>query len=235
MAKTRVKWFTLPIDRAKLRALADAMKGSVYTAKRGHGFVLTDVRPTSVSGSHIERTEREVVGTDPFGADIKQTLTVFIHSTFTITTSAPGLEVVDAPRSIKMLLGQISALSQFSLTVTEIEVDPLVWIAQLEKEKLQIQVKELEYVDIAFKGGTTGSLTVRGRSDVREAGQKIVGERPKQVHRLDASITNDALAPTEVTLERYGKALVPSEALTDFRNILCSTLLASQGGNAKKN
>lgn len=227
MSKTRVKWFSLPIDRPKLRALADAMSATPYTAKRGHGFVLSEVRPTWIAGRHVERTEREVSGVDPFGEEVKQTLTVFVHTAFTVSTSAPGLEIVDAPRSIKMLLGQISALSKFDLTVAELDTDPLVWLGRLEKEKLRTRVRELEYVDIAFRGGTTGMLTIRGKEDVRDAGQKIVGERPKQVNRVDAVIENDALPATDITLERHGRAQVPPEVLGDLRQVLRSALLAS--------
>lgn len=231
MPKTRVKWFSLPIDRGKLRALADAMRGSTYSAKRGHGFALTDVRTTSITGCLIERTEREITEIDPFGTEIKQTITVFVRSMFTITTAEPGLEVINAPRSIRLLLGQITALSQFSVTITEIQADPLQWLTCLEKDKLRVQVKELEYTDIAFRGGATGTLSLRGKNDIREAGQKIVGERPKQVHRLEASIENVTLPPTEITLERNGRAQIPSAALDDLRRDLCAALLISRTGS----
>lgn len=227
MSKTRVKWFLLPIDRPKLRALADAMSAKPYTAKRGHGFVLSEVRATSISGRHVERTEREITGVDPHGEELKQTLIVYVHTSFTVSTSAPGLEVLDAPRSTKMLLGQISALSKFDLTVTGLDADPLVWLGRIEKEKLRAKVKELEYTDIAFRGGTTGMLTIRGKEDVRDAGQKIVGERQKQVHRVDVIVESESLPRTEITLERHGKAQVPTEVLADLRNVLRSALLAT--------
>jgi len=227
MSRRRIKWFRLPLERAQLRTLANAMTAMPYNARRGHGFVLDEVRPSSVAGRHVEKVEREIVGLDPFGEETKQTVTTFVHANFNLTTVAPGLEVIDAPRSLKMLISQISALANFEVALTEMEADPLLWLAAVEANDTQALVKEVEYADISFRGGTTGALTVRAVTDVRDAGNKIVGDRPKTVRRVEASLQRASLPATDVTLERDGKAQIPAEALDTFRDFLRVALVAA--------
>lgn len=227
MSKRRLKWFRLPIERPQLRNLANAMTGLPYNARRGHGFVLSEVRPSSISGRHVEKVEREIAGIDPFGEETKQTITTFVHSLFTVSTSAPGLEVVDAPRSLKMLISQLSALADFEVALTEVDVDPIDWLSHIEAHDVRAVVKEVEYADIAFRGGTTGALTVRGATDVRDAGNKIVGDRPKVVRRVEARIQRATLPLIDIALERDGRAQVPAEALDTFTGLLRTALVAA--------
>lgn len=229
MTHRRIRWYSLPLDRPRLRDLAASMSGAAYNAKRGHGFILDEVRPTLVTGRHVERVEREIVGVDPFGAETKQAITTFVHASFALSTTPPGLEVLDPPRSVRMLLTQLGALSNFELAITAIEADPLAWLASVESDGARAIVAEVEYTEIAFKGGTTGSLTVRGINDVRDASSKIVGDRPKVVRRVEARLQRQALGAVPIELHRDGRAELPSETVDTLSGLLRTALVSAAG------
>jgi hypothetical protein len=227
MTYRRIRWYSLTLDRRRLRDLATAIGNTGYDAKRGHGFILDEVRPTFATGRHIERIERDIIGVDPFGGETRQRVTTFAHAQFTISAAPPGLEVIDPPRSVKMLFTQLGALSNFELAIDSIEVDPLVWLTAIERGSTNAVVAEVEYTEIAFKGGTTGALTVRGVNDVRDAGTKIVGDRPKVVKRVGARLQRRALPSLPVELSRDGRAEVPAEHFDTVAGLLRAALVSA--------
>lgn len=107
----------------------------------------------------------------------------------------------------------------------EVEVDPLEWLAALESEGATAVVKELEYVDVAFRGGITGVLAIRGHGDVRDASSKIVGERPRVVHRVQAQLGHAGGESTVVALERNGRAQIQVDDFESMRTLLGRALV----------
>lgn len=223
----RLRWYALSLTRATLRNLGGSIAQVEYTPKRGHGFVLDEVRPNYLVGSHVERTEREFITRDPFGEESRQTVTVYVHTKFRLSTDAPGLEVVDPPRSVQFMISQLAVMTDFTLTVSPITVDPLKWVESIESEGVTGVVRRLEYSDIVFGARTRGALRLDGDTDVRAAGVKILGKRERFVRRVTAQIQR---GPGEgscwsAIVERDAKAVIHAVDAEDARGLLRSALV----------
>lgn len=226
MESLRLRWYKLPLTRPDVKKLGDAMSGAGYTPKRGHGFVLNEVRATHIIGTHVERTEREFVIRDPFGEESRQTFTAYVHTRFRLATEAPGLEVLDPPRSMQLMLSQLAEMADFSLVVSAITLDPLKWIEGIELQGGTALVHRVEFSEIGFGGGTLGALRLDGESDVRAAAAKILGKREYVVRRLGARIRGaDDDRTWPAVLERDAKAVIHSDDTDEARAVLRAALV----------
>src|SRR5690242_13715856 len=77
MSRQRIRWFTLGIEKATLKALSGKLLSIPYTSKRGHGFVVDEVRPGYVAARHVEKIEKDIVSIDPSGRESRQHVVVF--------------------------------------------------------------------------------------------------------------------------------------------------------------
>jgi len=116
------------------------------------------------------------------------------------------------------------------LCLQESRSGSLRWLEGIESESRAVIVHRLEFSDIAFGAETHGVLRLDGESDVRAAGEKILGKRARVVKRAAARIREGADDPMwPAIVERDARTVIQASDPEHARDVLRATLLRALG------
>lgn len=222
--ETRARWFSSPqLDAAVLKALAAEIARHSFSAESTRGFIATEVRPRSIAGRFIQRIAGEQVFRDAFGAAVRMPFVTFETTAFRLSSVAPQIELLDAPRGARRLFQFLGELSPSPFTVEAVEVDPIAWIDALVPTFGSATVRELGCRDLAITASLAADVTFSGGGNVLAESRKFLGAKFQSVKFARADFASDSRTVAfHFQSSASIKALteIPVGALTTIREAL---------------
>ncbi|HVU45425.1 MAG TPA: hypothetical protein VHD85_04820 [Terracidiphilus sp.] len=210
-----------------LKTLAAEIARHPYSAHAERGFIQTEVRGKSIAGRFIQRVIGEQIFRDAFGGAVKMPFVTFETTAFRLSSVAPQIELLDAPRGAKRMFQFLDELGSISLAVDVIEVDPVAWIEALVPTFGTATVRELGCRDLAISPSLAADMTFTGSGDVLASSQKFLGPKLKSVKFARAEFANGNRSfEIQFNTSASIKAItdLPSGALNSIRDVLRTLL-----------
>lgn len=188
-----------------MRVLAKRLRVKAFDGEQDGGFVLDRVRDDFLDARFVEKIEYDDTVTDPFGVDAIFHRVEYRSCEFKAAVTGPGLELVDAPRSVQTMISRLAEVNDFSLAISPLSVNVLDWASEVQQrlnavgvvDSLQLGAMELAS-NIQAKAVIKGSVDVLGATQALVSGKKHVVEkvqirfmRPK---RFTVLLTNNGAA-----------------------------------------
>ena len=175
-----------------MRALAKRLKAKAFDVEQSEGFVLDRVRDNYLEARFVEKVEYDDVVVDPFGKELTFHRVDFRKCGFIASTEGPGLELVDAPRSVQAMVSRLAEATEFSLSISPLSVNVLTWAKNTQKGLNRVGVVDSVQVGaVELAQGVLAKAIIKGSTDVLAAANKLVeGKRhviEKVQLRLDGS------------------------------------------------
>ena len=174
MYKTRwlkVEW-PLPISRVSKLLLSEQ-----YSDTKGSGFLLSASGAKRVSGKYVEKLTTNAVHLDPFGNEVESILTSYYESHFSFGASTSLFELREPPRSIRKLIGALHSLVGLGLELSELTVDPLIWLKCFEQTYTPVLVTQISSSGIRVPKNGIAKISVSGKKDIRAEFWALVGKK----------------------------------------------------------
>lgn len=197
----RAKW---PIT---IRALAKNLKAKPFGNEQMEGFVIDRIRDDFLEARYIERFLYIENVVDPFGREQSFERLEFRQCEFRATNSGPGLELIDAPKSVQGLISRLTEATNFSLSINPLSIDVMKWSA-LFQNKLNIStiVDSLQIGALLLTPGISAKAVLKGEKDVLEAAVALTKGRPYSIEKIQLRterrgtvlLTNSAIAKVDV-------------------------------------
>lgn len=166
---SRYKWF-----RAEwpfpMRTLAERLKAKSFGDGSSDGFVIDRLRDDFIEARYVERVEYTDKVVDPFGKELSFERVEFKQWEFRASSTGPGLELLDAPRSTQGLVSRLTEASDFALAISPLSVNVLAWAASFQElAKVSGIVDSLQVGALELERGILAKTVIKGDRDVREA------------------------------------------------------------------
>ncbi len=201
---SRHRWFLTkwPIT---ISSIAEKLRENTFQDGKSEGFVLDRIRKEYLEARFIERIEYDTIVTDPFGKEFSLKQLNFIQSKFVISIQQPGLEIIDAPKSVTNLITYLSELNNFSLSLDSITVDVLKWTHLLQNElKTDIEIESVQIGKLVLAKDILAKVLIKGSGDVRNSCLEMTQNKSfviekvqiklKDSHSSKILLTNTAVA-----------------------------------------
>lgn len=189
--ESRAKWFrSRQIDAGLLKALAAEISRHPFSPQSDQGFIQTEVRGKSVAGRFVQRITGEQVFRDAFGGTVKMPFVTFETTTFRLSSVAPQIELLDAPRTARRMFQFLGELTTTSFAVETVEVDPILWIEALVPAFGTATVRELGCRGLTISPTLAADMTFTGSGDVLAASKKFLGSKLQAVKSARAEFPN---------------------------------------------
>lgn len=189
--ETRIRWFRSPqLDASALKTLAAEVARHPFSAQSERGFFQTEVHAKSIAGRFVQRVTGEQVFRDAFGGAVKVPFVTFETTAFRLSSVAPQIELLDAPRSARRMLQYLGELGSMSFTVEPIEIDPVAWIEALVPTFGAATVRELGCRDLTISPSLAADMTFTGSGDVLASSRKFLGAKLQSVKFARAEFAN---------------------------------------------
>ncbi|MVV48877.1 hypothetical protein EJA72_11565 [Pseudomonas sp. PB120] len=180
----RYKWLNVewPLSIAQLAA---RMKSMEFNSTQQHGFVIDKVRDDTLEARYIEKVNYTDTITDPFGNETSFDRMEYRQSAFRLTKAPPTLEFINSPRSLQAVLSRFSEITDFTVSIEELQVDVLVWAENLLKAVRgagsldSMQISRLELGNKVF-----AKVLVSGEEDIKDACDQLIGDRKYTLEKI---------------------------------------------------
>lgn len=172
----KVKWPLRLIEISKL------LLSNQYNEKRGRGFILSSSGKHTVSGKFVEKITEPTIIVDPFGNEIKSQVITYYVSKFSFNSSSSLMELESPPRSIRKLITELHSIVGLGMELSDIKVDPLVWLQELEVLHSPVLVRHISSSGITVPKNGLAKISVSGKRDIRDEFERLVG---KKSHVID--------------------------------------------------
>lgn len=205
----RFRWFQVqwPIS---IRTLAKRIKIRTFEGESGHGFFIDRVRDDYLEARYVERVEYTDVVVDPFGKELTFERVEFHQTLFRASSAAPGLELIDPPRSVQALMNRLSEAVDFEVAITPAVVDVLAWSAMLQNTGgVSSVVDSLQIGALEIEPGILGKVVVKGDRDVRAACTTLTQDRKFTMEKIQLRLASPHRGT--VVLSSGGSAALSSE------------------------
>lgn len=170
----RFRWFNAqwPIS---MRVLAKRLKLKAFEGEQLEGFVLDRVRDNYLEARFVERIEYDDMVVDPFGKELTFHRVDFRKCAFRASIDGPGLELIDAPRSVQTMVSRLAEASEFSLSISPVSVNVLAWAKRLQSGLNAVAaVDSVQIGAVELSQGVLAKAVIKGTTDVLAAANKLV-------------------------------------------------------------
>jgi hypothetical protein len=194
---TRYRWLEADWPAA-IKGLSKRVRQNNFGAEGHSGFLLDRVRDEYLEARYIERFEFQETVSDPFGKEVTLDRLEYRQTAFRATSTWPGLELVDPSRSVQQLLNELVEASDFSVSLSPLSVDVLIWADGVQREfGGLLTISSIQVGGLRLEDGTVAKVVLKGEKDVREACRKLIGDRPHVLEKLQFRI---AIGSTSTTV-----------------------------------
>ncbi len=171
----KVRW-PLSIIEVSKRLLSNQ-----YDEDKGRGFILTSSGNHRVSGKFVEKITKPTIIVDPFGNETESQTIVYYVSKFSFNSSSELMELESPPRSIRKLISELHSVVGLGMELSDIIVDPLVWLHELEALHSLLLVRHISSSQITVPINGLAKISVSGRKDIRDDFARLIGERSRVI------------------------------------------------------
>lgn len=186
---TRYRWLEADWPAA-IKGLSKRVRQHNFDEKGQSGFLLDRVRDEFLEARYIERFEFQETVADPFGREVTLDRLEYRQTSFRATATWPGLELIDPARSVQQLLNELAEASDFSLSITPLNIDVLAWAEGIQQAfGGRLTISSIQVGGLKLEDGATAKVVLKGEKDVREACRKLMGGRPHVLEKLQFRIS----------------------------------------------
>ncbi|MFC3282635.1 hypothetical protein [Litchfieldella rifensis] len=171
----RVKW-PLPLLEVSKKLIANQ-----YNEDVGRGFILASSGKNRIAGKFVERITEKAFIIDPFGNETESYSTTYYVAKFSFDSSSCFLELESPPRSIRKLASELHSMVGLGLELSDIKVDPLKWLQEIEASHTPLLVKNISSSAITVPKNGLAKISVSGKKDIRDEFSKVVGKRKRVI------------------------------------------------------
>jgi hypothetical protein len=206
-----------------MRLLAKRLRSKSFDGEQVEGFVLDRVRDDFVDARFVEKIEYEDTVIDPFGVESSYHRVEYRKCEFKAMLNGPGLELVDAPRGVQTLVSRLAEVTDFSLSISPLSVDVLVW-ATLVQKHLNVDgvVDSLQVGAVELSKGVQAKAVMKGDGDVLAATRALVHGKQHVIEKVQIRFSG----PNRITLllTKSGVARFDQEPSEELLSIVRSSL-----------
>lgn len=188
---TRVKWLKVSdgFGRGRVKELAKALSEKSYSDEKSLGFIVDELRNDYLKSRYIsKRVVKQKIET-PFGECFDQELISYDTTKFIISSTGPGLELIDPPRSTSEYFNQLSLSSNFQISFSEISVDIKAWLKNITvKDGCVVVLKSFECKEIKLGESLRGTLVVSGAGNIEDEIRSLLGKRVYSLKRVKMAV-----------------------------------------------
>ena len=153
-----------------VRTLAKRIRQHSFSDEERTGFIVDRVRDDFLEARYIERYEFEETVSDPFGKELTLNRLEFRKTEFRASSDWPGLELIEAPRSIQTFVSELLQATDFSLPITPLFVDVMRWVDVFQDvTNTKVVIASAQIGALQLEDGVSAKVVVKGAKDVRDA------------------------------------------------------------------
>lgn len=168
-----------------MRVLAKRLRVKQFDGIQVEGFVLDRVRDDFIDARFVEKIEYDETVTDPFGVEASFHRVEYRKCEFKAMQEGPGLEIVDAPRSVQTMVSRLAEATDFALAISPLSVDVLAWAAAIQSRLNVVgDVDSLQVGSLELSQGVQAKVIVKGYGDVLASTQLVVHEKPHVIEKV---------------------------------------------------
>lgn len=180
---TRIRWYRAETG-IDLRAVKKALLGNEYSADRSWGFRIDKVETGSLLFRFIERIEHNEQSEDPFGKLLSFHRLEYRQTSLRLSDRPPEIEVHNAPRSMRLLLNELSAAIGPQVEIDPIKLAVEAWLRSLEHTVGKVKVVLREVTNLEISPRASARLLVFGQEDIRRHGDLVSRTGSSRVERI---------------------------------------------------
>lgn len=193
-----IRWLNVSFPNT-LSSITKGLLANQYTDSKGRGFLLSSSGSRKISGKYIEKTVDKMVVIDPFGKETESSSITYYISKFTIENASNILELDSPPRSLRKYISELHQIIGLGLELSDIQVDPLVWLENIEKLLSPVIVKSISASGIMVPKDGLGKVSVSGKKDIRNEFNKLIGNKKRNIDSIKFfGIINDCHISAEL-------------------------------------
>ena len=178
-----IRWLNVSFPTT-LSSITKGLLANQYTDSKGRGFLLSSSGGRKISGKYIEKTVDKVIVIDPFGKETESLSIIYYISKFTIENASNILELDSPPRSLRKYISELHQIIGLGLELSDIQVDPLVWLENIEKLLSPVTVKSISASGIMVPKDGLGKISVSGKKDIRDEFNKLIGDKKRNIDSI---------------------------------------------------
>lgn len=168
-----------------MREIGSRLNVLRYRPEAPNGFVLDRVRADIIEGKYFERNIVHGLSADPFGNEFQYDRIEFEQWQFRLTETQPGFELIGSTRGSRALANRLAEVCDLQLSVEEYTVDLMGWLnATVNELNVDGYVDIIQIASIDLGNGVIARSTIVGRTDVKDAVQRLVGSRSYSLSKL---------------------------------------------------
>ena len=210
----RYRWFNAQWPTS-MRVLAKRLKLKAFEEEQTEGFVLDRVRDNFLEARFVEKIEYDETIVDPFGKELTFHRVDYRKCEFRASVEGPGLELIDAPRSVQTMVSRLAEASEFSLSIGPMSVSVLAWANRLQRGLNAVGVVDsIQVGAVELSQGVLAKAVIRGSSDVLAAANKLVEGKRHVVEKVQLRLAGSTR--TTVLLTNAGVARFDPEPSDDL-------------------
>jgi len=179
----KIRWlfaeWPLPISNISKKLLSNQ-----YSERKGQGFLLSSTGNNRITGKYVEKTTKKSVIVDPFGNETESIITSYYVSKFKIESSSRFLELSDPPRSLRRFISELHILLGLGLELSELSVDPLFWLDNIESSLAPVTVTHISSSGIRVPKYGLAQISVSGKKDIRQEFSKLIDGKPCNIDSI---------------------------------------------------
>jgi hypothetical protein len=206
-----------------MRVLAKRLRVKSFDVEQVEGFVLDRVRDDFIDARFVEKIEYDDTVTDPFGVEAIFHRVEYRSCEFKATVTGPGLELVDAPRSVQTMISRLAEANDFSLAISPLSVDVLTWASEVQKRLNEVGIVDsLQLGAMELASNVQAKAIIKGSVDVLGATQTLVLDKKHVVEKVQIRF----IRPGRLTLllTNNGVARFDQEPSEDLLSIVRASL-----------
>ena len=168
-----------------MRVLAKQLRAKEFDGIQVEGFVLDRVRDDFIDARFVEKVEYDDIVTDPFGVESSFHRVEYRKCEFKAMLDGPGLELVDAPRTVQTMVSRLAEATDFALAISPLSVDVLAWATAVQ-HRLNVAgvVDSLQVGAVELSQGVQAKAVVKGVGDVLAATQALVHGKQHVIEKV---------------------------------------------------
>lgn len=222
---SRIRWFR-STWHLSMSELAQKLRRRPFNEINLDGFVVDRVRENFVEARYIEKKRVIDTATDPFGSEVVTERFVFNHYPFRASVGALGLELLDCPRNSLLIVSRLIELANFSLSISPVDVDVVVWSEKVRSLlKGQVIANLMQVGGVEVERGIIARIVIKGDADVQDALKSFVKPYLHKVERIQLKLHNGQKG--SITLSAGGATKIDTAEDDHFIDIVRNSLIMS--------
>lgn len=164
---TKFKWFKMSFKK-DFSFVAEKFSENKFSEDSEDGFIISKIQSGLIAGKYVKKTTfvKDII--NPFGGlEEINAIDYFIISFEIDFYPKPTLRITNPKRTIKPLLTKLNSILGFNFSISDIMLNPLHILNDIEDIFGEIKVDKIELNDINIDNKALATLILKSEQDVR--------------------------------------------------------------------